>query len=197
MKKLFAVITLILGIWLCISPWILGYSGSPAQWEDGITGVLIGAFSLYVLVCKKESVSPNWPFFVNSLLGGWLIIFGFLVFGQISIAGRLNDIIIGVLVVALSLFATQLIENKRVFAYTKDGGILLEMVQIFYKDGIIIVKGKTFGTMPVIMQLKPMDVWNLLGLIPLGIVTHLPGILASGWKKSKEASNLISFKKRQ
>jgi len=190
MKRLFAIIDLIIGIWLCICPWLLGYSGTLANWDDCAVGLVIVAFSLYVLFLKADSPTPNWPFLTNSVLGAWLIISGIFVFGQISVANQWNDIILGILVAFFSLFATQIMEGKKTFIYTKDGGILLEMSNMVYKDGNIIMKGKNFGTMPAVMHLRPVEMWNGLGLVPLNIIAKLPGMLIVGWRQSKEISKV-------
>lgn len=191
MKRLFAVINLILGIWLFICPWVLGYSGTLAHWGDCAVGLVTAALSIYILLLKMELPTPNWPYLIDSILGAWLIVSGIFVFGQVSFANRWNDIALGILVACSSLFASQIIEGKKAFAYTKDGGVLIEMVNITHKDGIIVIKGKTFGTMPAVMHMRPVDLWNLLGLVPLSIIANLPRMLIAGWRKSKETSKVV------
>jgi hypothetical protein len=184
MKRLFAIITLMIGIWLIISLWLLGYSATLAQWIDLAVGILISTFSLSVLLHKTDP-TPTWPLLVNSILGLWLIISGVLLFGHISA----NEIICGILVAFFSIVATQIIEGKKCYVYTKDGGILLEMSSMTYKDGIILMKGKNFGTMPSIMHVRPVDIWNMLGLVPFNIIGKLPQMLLVGWKQSKEVTS--------
>lgn len=47
---------LILGLWVVISPWILGFYGnSPGLWSNVIAGVLIIIFSLWALFGGKTS----------------------------------------------------------------------------------------------------------------------------------------------
>lgn len=195
MKQLFAILNLIMGIWLLICPWLLGYSGTLAQWGDCAAGLVIVLSSLYVILQKTKPSTPNWPFLTNSILGAWLIISGIFIFGQVSVTNRWNDIILGILVVFFALLASQVIEAKKATLFTKDGAILLEMTNMVYKDGIIVIKGKNFGTMPSIIHIRPVEILNILGLLPLSIIAKLPSLLIAGWRQSKEASKVVKNSK--
>lgn len=53
-------ITLILGLWVLISPWILGFSAfAPAMWGNIISGTLIIICSLWTLFGVKSVVSQT------------------------------------------------------------------------------------------------------------------------------------------
>lgn len=50
-------IKLILGIWLIVSPWILGYwSVSAALWSQIVVGVLLILLSLWQIVGKEDNL---------------------------------------------------------------------------------------------------------------------------------------------
>jgi len=177
MKRLFAWVVLVLGAWTAVSPWVLGYTSVAVRWSDCVVGLLTAGLSLVVILHKGE-LRPSWPQWTTSLLGLWLVVSAF-VFGPI----RWSCLICGILIAALSLFATQVIEGRKVTVYTKDGKVLLEMSSMTYKeDGQIELKGKTFGTMPALMYVRPVDVWNLLGIIPFVVIRRLPRILIAGGK---------------
>lgn len=89
--------TLILGLWLIIAPFILGYVDSTAITNDIILGLLIAAVSVVRLF---TAFRPNWLNWLIFALGLWLIIAPF-IFGYFSPAPRSNDIIVGILVAVL------------------------------------------------------------------------------------------------
>ncbi|MEK7634413.1 MAG: SPW repeat protein [Patescibacteria group bacterium] len=59
MKELHWVI-LVLGLWVLISPWILGFSAfAPAMWSNVVVGVLIIICSLWNLFGGKFSATQT------------------------------------------------------------------------------------------------------------------------------------------
>ena len=186
MKKLFAWIAIILGIWLLVSPWLLNYMNGITQWHDSLVGLVIISLSL-AFILSKANPTLNWPHLMNIIIGLWLCVSGILMFGQTSITARWNEIVVGLLIALFSAVATQVIEGKKAFVYTKEGGVLVEMTKMTYKDGIIVMKGKAFGAMPQVMHVRPDEIWNVLGLVPFEVIIHLPKLLYLGWKMSKEA----------
>lgn len=47
---------LVLGIWVAVSPWLLGFYGNNmALWSNIVAGVLIVIFSLWALFGEKSS----------------------------------------------------------------------------------------------------------------------------------------------
>lgn len=49
---------LILGAWLFISPWVLGFGGS-ASWDAWIVGILIAAISIWGIVAIRQATSAH------------------------------------------------------------------------------------------------------------------------------------------
>ena len=96
-------VNLVLGIWLILSPWILGFSGTPAaMWNAVIVGVVVGLMALMHL-----RGGPLWEEWVNVVLGIWLILSPWIL-GFSGMANALwNAVIVGVLVGALALSATR------------------------------------------------------------------------------------------
>ncbi|TFU14942.1 SPW repeat protein [Thermus tengchongensis] len=90
---------LVLGVWLILSPWLLGFSGTPAaMWNAVIVGAVVGLMALMHL-----RGGPLWEEWVNVILGIWLIlspwILGFSGMGN----AMWNALIVGVLVGILAL----------------------------------------------------------------------------------------------
>lgn len=63
---------------------------------------------------------------------------------------------------------------------------MVEMSKMNYKNGIIVMKGKAFGSMPQVMHVRPDEIWQMLGMVPFEIIVHMPKLLYLGWKQSKE-----------
>ena len=94
-----------LGVWLVASPFVIGYAASrpAAVIEDIIPGIFLLATSCWILAIKIAPLRVNW---FQALCGLWLIIGSFvLLFGRLS-RGALNDLIVGILVLAVNLAAT-------------------------------------------------------------------------------------------
>ena len=47
-------------------------------------------------------------------------------------------------------------------------------------------KWKAFGAMPQIMQVNPEQLWLMVGMMPVDILTHLPALLFFGWRKARK-----------
>ncbi len=89
--------TLILGIWLIVAPFILGYVDSAAVTNDVIVGIILGGLALIRLF---SNFRPSWLNWVNIVLGFWLIIAPFVLAYTLA-ASQWNDIVVGIVVVAL------------------------------------------------------------------------------------------------
>ncbi len=94
---------LILGLWLVLSPWLLGFSGTPAaMWNALIIGVVVGLMALLHL-----RDGPMWEEWVNVVLGVWLILSPWIL-GFSGMANAMwNAVIVGLLVGVLALSVTR------------------------------------------------------------------------------------------
>lgn len=89
----------ILGIWVIISPFVLGFSrNQTAMWNNVATG---GAVLLVALGRAGMGVAPS---ILNVLLGGWLIASPF-VLGFTRQLIFWNNIILGIVIAIFALFA--------------------------------------------------------------------------------------------
>jgi hypothetical protein len=53
-------ITFLVGIWLIISPYVLGFTAASAAMTNAIVlGILVGIFSLWAALASRPSVSPS------------------------------------------------------------------------------------------------------------------------------------------
>ena len=96
---------IVLGGWLMASPFILGYAASrPIVFVgDIIPGSFLLATSCWILVTKGAPLLVTW---FQALCGLWLIIGSVvLLVGRLSHAA-LNDLLVGMLVLAVYLVAT-------------------------------------------------------------------------------------------
>lgn len=63
-------VSLLLGVWLIFSPWILGFTGTPvAMWNAVLFGVLIAIMALMALIEFQE-----WEEWADMVIGAWLIV---------------------------------------------------------------------------------------------------------------------------
>jgi hypothetical protein len=88
-----SIITLILGAWLIIAPYVLSYDKTAAYWNEVITGIIVVVLALVRLMVPRAS----WASWVNGLAGIWLIISPFFL-AYSSATAYWNQIIFGILV---------------------------------------------------------------------------------------------------
>jgi hypothetical protein len=97
-----AVLNLLLGIWLFISPWVYGVYSNSNSWNSWIVGALIAIFAMIRL-----SNPGGLPFFswLNMLLGAWTIASPW-VFSYVNDTPRfVNSLCVGGLVLILAFTA--------------------------------------------------------------------------------------------
>ena len=88
-----------LGIWLCLSPWILQFAlDSTAMQNAVIVGFLIILAEVITL-----SVFQVWEEWINVALGAWLVASPWILSIQ-SRSATVNFIIVGVLVIGLAIY---------------------------------------------------------------------------------------------
>jgi len=92
-------ISLVLGIWLCGSPWVLGYASDvmTTQYAFGF-GIALIALELWTV-----TVFHMWEEWINVILGALIVLFPWLVSG-VAAAARVNFVIVGLVVLALALY---------------------------------------------------------------------------------------------
>lgn len=100
-------INFLLGVWLVIAPWVLGYSAQDnAVWNQVGVGVAVAIVAL-ARVNAPDSWAPlSW---VNAVLGGWLIVAPFVLeYNTTSNTDPIywNDIIVGAAILILALIST-------------------------------------------------------------------------------------------
>jgi hypothetical protein len=91
--------TWLLGIWLCLSPWILLFEFESLATRNAV--LLGGLIILAELV--ELSIFRGWEEWVNVALGAWLMASTW-VLGIATPAAKINFVLVGVLVVALALY---------------------------------------------------------------------------------------------
>ena len=94
-------LNLLIGIWLFISPWVIGFAGadSGASWNAWILGVAIVVFSAIAV-----SIPQAWEEVINILLGIWMVISSWAI-GIASRAAETNAVIVGLLVILFAAWA--------------------------------------------------------------------------------------------
>lgn len=98
---------LILGLWLVVSPWVLGFNAvEVATWSAVVIGLIITAMALMTLVEFHD-----WEEWADMIVGAWLVIspwlLGFTDPVGVAAAGiaTWNTVIVGLLVLGLALWS--------------------------------------------------------------------------------------------
>ena len=90
----------VLGAWLIIAPFALGYSGAIAPlWNDIVFGLVVVVLAVLRLTKPIHSVWASWT---NAVVGGWLVIAPWVLAGYTSTT-MWNDVLVGLLIVCLAI----------------------------------------------------------------------------------------------
>jgi hypothetical protein len=88
---------LVLGLWLIVSPFSLGYRSVPLIWSDIISGILVTVLAVIAFRTKRV-----WAAWANTFVGLW-VAFAPVVFRTPDAAAYANDTLIGMLVVTFAV----------------------------------------------------------------------------------------------
>jgi hypothetical protein len=101
---------LLLGVWLFVSPWLLGallthaeaerYAGSVPAWNAHVLGAALVAFA-----ALAASMPKAWQEGVNTLLGVWLVIAPFVLDFQGMPRLALFTVLVGIMATAFAIWA--------------------------------------------------------------------------------------------
>ena len=99
-------LNLLLGMWIVISPWVLGYSQAPdAVWNAVVVGTAIAILALIRTASPLQFEGLSW---VNFVLGGWLIVSPLVLsYERLDSVTALtaNNVIVGLLVLILAAWS--------------------------------------------------------------------------------------------
>lgn len=93
------IINVILGAWLIVSPYILGYTSSAAKWNQTILGIVV------LVLAGLRALAPRqqWLSFLNGLAAIWLIIAPWVLNYNRSVA-YWNEVVVGIVVGVLAFW---------------------------------------------------------------------------------------------
>jgi hypothetical protein len=96
-------LNVIAGLWLLISPWVLGFTDTQnALWNNVILGI---AIAIIAFIRAGGWYTPQWLGWLNLILGIWVFIAPF-VLGYSNVSSALwDDLVLGVIVVVLSAWS--------------------------------------------------------------------------------------------
>jgi len=92
-------INVIAGLWLIISPFLLGFSGGAAT-NAIIVGIVVAVLSL---VHSMSTTEASWIGYVNTILGVWLIVTAFMMMATAAVFW--NSLILGIIVGGLAVWS--------------------------------------------------------------------------------------------
>jgi hypothetical protein len=97
---------LVLGAWLFVSPWALGYGGI-AAWNAHAVG-----FGVVVFALTAAYVPKAWEEIINTLFGVWLVASPFVLGFSAAMQEALHTVVVGILATAFAIWA---MSNDRKF----------------------------------------------------------------------------------
>lgn len=99
-------LNLLAGIWVTVSPWILGFDGSATlTWSTCVTGAAI----ILLSAIRLGYAGTQWLSWINCVLGAWLIVSPFVLayhqYATVYPRATWNGVILGIVVIFLGLWA--------------------------------------------------------------------------------------------
>lgn len=95
------VVNLIVGVWLILAPWALGFTqDSMAAWNAWILGAIVAVAAAAALLAFHE-----WEEWVSALLGLWLIVSPWILGFSPVAAATWNAVVAGVVIGGLAVWA--------------------------------------------------------------------------------------------
>ena len=93
------------GLWEILAPFIIGYSSTTAAMVDAIIlGILLLGLGLWAALVNSEGTIKGLSW-TNGVLGLWVLLAPFILSYSKTTGAMVNDIIIGILVVILGVWA--------------------------------------------------------------------------------------------
>jgi hypothetical protein len=91
------------GAWLILSPWALGFAGTPpAMWNFVVAGVLLVATALGAIFLPRI-----WEEWTETVIGLWVVVSPWVVGFATSESAKANAILSGLVILTLSLWTLQ------------------------------------------------------------------------------------------
>jgi hypothetical protein len=91
--KILSGINIVLGAWLIIAPFVMGYTDTAAMWNSIIVGVIV---AILAWIRAANPASAPWLSWVNAVLGVWLIIAPFILGFSGMTGSKWTNIVVGV-----------------------------------------------------------------------------------------------------
>lgn len=122
------------------------------------------------------------------MLGACLVVWGVVGGIAFSQVAGINEIVIGVLLVALAevCLPLQVNVNKARF-FNRNGSELASISKVSEKKGNLLAKTIVLGSMPETVFIRPEELCGLLSILEFDIVKKLPEILYASWKSQRHA----------
>ena len=90
--------TLLIGVWLCASPWVLQLADPPALQNFVAVGFLVLLGELFTFYTLRF-----WEEWINIILGSWLVVSSW-VLAFSTFQATANAVIVGLLLLAMALY---------------------------------------------------------------------------------------------
>lgn len=112
-EKTLSWIVVVLGAWEVLAPFILGYSATgSAMWDAIIIGIALIILAAWAALSNVASTVKTLQW-ADVVLGVWLVIAPFILSYASVAAAMWNDIIVGVTVTVLSIWAVGAVKSEQ------------------------------------------------------------------------------------
>lgn len=183
MTRLLEYLLIALGLWTVLSPFVLGCEemyGTVVVAVIGIAGIALAALGF-------TSKTIQWNFALLAVLGLALALWGLVGGLLLQAASPANDVIIGLLICAVSVACLPFqVDAKKATFYNRSGQELARIEKISDKKGNLLAKSVLLASMPETIFIRPEELCRMLALIDFAVVKKLPGLLYAGWKVNRE-----------
>ena len=93
-------LSVMIGAWLIVAPWIMGYTAASAVAENAILGVAVVSVGFWSIGTAAAFTAPAW---VNGMLGLWIMVAPWVIgYAHAASAATSNDVIVGIVIMIVA-----------------------------------------------------------------------------------------------
>jgi len=108
-QKVLSWLVALVGLWEVIAAFVLGYAAATtAFWDAIIVGIALIVLGAWAALSNQETADKTLDW-INVVLGVWLILAPFVLGYSAIVAAMWNDIIVGIVVAVLAVWAAVVI----------------------------------------------------------------------------------------
>lgn len=183
MRKLLYLVIGIIGCWIMLAAAIFHWDLPSVLYSE----IFLGLIVLVIAVTGFKQHENNTIGVVSVICGIVLLLYG--IFFQFGLRVFINEIIMGIMIISLGWLIIQIPTGRLIVdSYDKDKLPMAAISNIEFdpEKKYIRMKANLMQTMPMKIDITPVNAFKALGLLEFDVIKSLPAVLIQGWNDYKK-----------